>query len=145
MAEALCSNDDPFCHESAWCWTEREAGVNPRACFLPKANGAVQHLIDPNRSHTTKTWVHGRAPKNMLVLHRVPRQMSKEQPYPTSTTLWMQAPVGRIMDIQNPFWIGAARLPGFQRTHWHGIEWFWKIHDNRSDASSLNTKSTAMG
>ena len=48
---------------------------------------STQHLIEPNRSHTTKTWVDGRAHKNMRVLHRVPRQRSKEQPSPTSTTL----------------------------------------------------------
>jgi hypothetical protein len=31
---------------------ERPGRVNPRACFLPKANGAVQHLIDPNSAST---------------------------------------------------------------------------------------------
>lgn len=39
----------------------RDAGerVNPRACFLPKADGAVQHLMDPNSSNTSSTtnWV----------------------------------------------------------------------------------------
>jgi hypothetical protein len=37
----------------------RERGVNPRACFLPKANGAAQHLMDPNISNVSSTtnWV----------------------------------------------------------------------------------------
>lgn len=39
----------------------QRGGVNPRACFLPKANGAVQHLMDPNSSNTGSTtswWVY---------------------------------------------------------------------------------------
>ena len=57
----MCSNDDPFCPESVML--EREKGVNPRACFLPKANGTVQHLMYPNGSHTTINWLEGRAHK----------------------------------------------------------------------------------
>ena len=83
----------------------REREVNPWSCFPPKADGAVQHLMDPNSQQVAYRQAQGRGHKNKPVLHRVPGQAG-EQACPWSRT--------HLLDLRhgmgNHSWVSTARL-----------------------------------